>query len=186
MLVGYRRVSTCDQNLARQLEGVAVDRTFEDKLSGKDRQRPQLEAALQFCRAGDVLVIHSMDRLARNLGDLLAIVQELNKRGVAVEFIKERLTFNGEANPMATLQLQMLGAFAQFERSLILDRQREGIAAAKAEGKYKGRKRALSPAQAKDLRVLASKGVTKASLAESFGLSRESVYAYLRQASECK
>ena len=176
MRVGYRRVSTCDQNLARQLEGVAVDRTFEDKLSGKDRQRPQVEAALQFCREGDVLVIHSMDRLARNLGDLLAIVQELNKRGVAVEFIKERLTFNGETNPMATLQLQMLGAFAQFERSLILERQREG--------KYKGRKRALTPAQAEELRVLASRGISKASLAESFGLSRESVYAYLRQASE--
>ena len=105
---------------------------------------------------------------------------------MAVEFIKERLTFNGEANPMAILQPQMLGAVAQFESSLILERQREGIALAKVEGKYKGRKRALSPAQAKELRGLASTGVSKASLAESFGLSRESVYAYLRQASECK
>lgn len=87
---------------------------------------------------------------------------------------------------MAILQPQMLGAVAQFESSLILERQREGIALAKVEGKYKGRKRALSPAQAKELRGLASTGVSKASLAESFGLSRESVYAYLRQASECK
>jgi DNA invertase Pin-like site-specific DNA recombinase len=182
MRVGYRRVSSCDQNLARQLEGIAVDRTFEDKLSGKDRQRPQLEAALQFCRDGDTLMVHSMDRLARNLGDLLAIVKELTDKGIAVGFVKENLTFTGNDTPTATLILSVMGACAQFERAMILERQREGIALAKAAGKYKGRKRSLSPAQARELRELANKGVSKAALAESFGLSRESVYAYLRQA----
>ena len=127
-----------------------------------------------------MLVVHSMDRLARNLGDLLAIVKELTRKGVAVEFIKENLTFTGKDTPTATLILSVMGACAQFERSMILERQREGIALAKAAGKYKGRKRALSPAQAKELRELAAKGVSKSSLAESFGLSRESVYTYLR------
>jgi DNA invertase Pin-like site-specific DNA recombinase len=181
MRIGYRRVSSCDQSLDRQLTEVAIDKTFEDKLSGKDRQRPQLEAALQFCREQDTLIVHSMDRLARNLGDLLAIVKDLNHRGVTVEFIKERLIFNGEDNPLATLQLQMLGAFAEFERALILERQREGIALARAAGKYRGRKRVLSPAQAAQLRELAAKGTTKAALAEFFGISRESVYSYLRE-----
>jgi DNA invertase Pin-like site-specific DNA recombinase len=182
MRVGYRRVSSVDQNLARQLEGVEVDKVFEDKLSGKDRNRPQLVAALQFVREGDTIVVHSMDRLARNLADLLAIVKDLNRRGVGVEFIKERLIFNGDENPMATLQLQMMGAFAQFERALLLERQREGIAIARAAGKYKGRKRALDAEQAGEVRALAMKGVTKAAIAEFFEISRETVYSYLREA----
>ena len=153
MRVGYRRVSSVDQNLGRQLEGITIDKMFEDKLSGKDRSRPQLEAALHFSREGDVLVVHSMDRLARNLGDLLAIVKELTGKGIAVEFVKENLTFTGNDTPAATLILSVMGACAQFERAMILARQREGIALAKAQGKYRGRKRALSPAQAKELRL---------------------------------
>src|SRR5262249_27739349 len=151
------------------------------QLSGKDRRRPALEAALKFCREQDVLIVHSMDRLARNLVDLLGIVTDLNRRGVTIEFVKERLTFNGEDNPLATLQIQILGAFAQFERALILSRQREGIVIARAAGKYRGRKRALNAAQAAELRELAAKGTTKAALAEFFGVSRETVYSYLRE-----
>lgn len=181
MRVGYKRVSTIEQNTARQLDGIDLDKCFEDKLSGKDRQRPQLDVAMAFCREGDVLVVHSMDRLARNLADLLSIVTELTAKGIAVEFCKEHLVFRGDDDPMAKLLMQVLGSFAEFERAMILSRQREGIQLAKQAGKYKGRRRALTSAQAKELCDLAAKGVSKASLAESFGISRESVYSYLRQ-----
>jgi len=119
--VGYTRVSTEDQNSARQLEGIPLDRTFVDKASGKDTKRPQLEAALAFVREGDTLVIHSMDRLARNLDDLRRVVLTLTKRGVRVRFVKESLTFTGEDSPMSNLLLSVIGAVAEFERSLIKD-----------------------------------------------------------------
>ncbi len=132
--VGYIRVSTLDQNPERQLEGVAIDRVYTDHASGKDTERPQLEALLSFVRDGDTLVVHSMDRLARNLDDLRRLVQGLTRRGVRVEFIKENLTFTGEDSPMATLLLSVMGAFAEFERALIRERQREGIALAQGRG----------------------------------------------------
>jgi DNA invertase Pin-like site-specific DNA recombinase len=126
--IGYKRVSTIDQNTARQLDGVSLDKLFEDKASGKDTNRPELQAALSYCREGDTLVVHSMDRLARSLVDLRGMVTKLTGRGVAVEFVKENLRFNGDDSPMAILLLSLLGAVAEFERSLILERQREGIA----------------------------------------------------------
>ncbi len=129
--IGYKRVSTIDQNTARQLDGVPLDKLFEDKASGKDTNRPELQAALGYCREGDTLVVHSMDRLARSLVDLRGMVTKLTERGVAVEFVKENLRFNGDDSPMAILLLSLLGAVAEFERSLILERQREGIALAK-------------------------------------------------------
>jgi DNA invertase Pin-like site-specific DNA recombinase len=101
--IGYKRVSTVDQNTNRQLEGISIDKVFEDKSSGKNTARPQLQAALKFCREGDTLVVHSMDRLARNLTDLRLLVKDLTDRGVAVQFIKESLTFTGEDSPMANL-----------------------------------------------------------------------------------
>ena len=184
MIVGYRRVSTLEQSTQRQLEGVTLDKVFEDKLSGKDRERPQLKLAIEFVREGDTLVVHSLDRLARNLRDLCQLVKELTAKGVSVQFKKEQLTFaSGKSDPFATLQLQMLGAFAEFERELLLQRQREGIAIAKAEGKYKGRKRALTTAQGEELRTRAALGaVSKAELAEEFGISRETLYTYMRSA----
>ena len=137
--IGYRRVSTLDQNSARQLDGVELDEAFEDKASGKDTDRPQFQACIKHCRKGDTLHIHSMDRAARNLDDLRRVVKELTGKGVVVKFHKEGLTFTGEDSPMANLLLSMLGAVAEFERALILERQREGIAVAKAKGVYKGR-----------------------------------------------
>ena len=112
--VGYIRVSSFDQNPERQLENVSVDRTFTDKASGKDTQRPELENLLAFVREGDTLVVHSMDRLARNLDDLRRLVQKLTERGVRIEFVKENLTFTGEDSPMANLMLSVMGAFAEF------------------------------------------------------------------------
>jgi DNA invertase Pin-like site-specific DNA recombinase len=179
-VVGYKRVSSVDQNEARQLDGVAVDKVFTDKASGKDTKRPQLERALEFLRDGDVLVIHSMDRLARNLDDLRAIVTKLTRRGVSVQFIKESLTFTGDDNAMSILLLSVMGAFAEFERSLIRERQREGIAIAKAKGDvYKGRKPSLSTERAADLRKRAATGENKAALAREFNISRAALYVYL-------
>ncbi len=178
--LGYVRVSSFDQNLERQLEQVQVDRLFTDKSSGKDTQRPQLEALLGFARDGDTVVVHSMDRLARNLDDLRKIVQNLTKRGVRIEFIKEHLTFTGEDSPMANLMLSVMGAFAEFERALIRERQREGIALAKQRGVYRGRKRSLLPEQVVQLRQRAHAGEKKSVLAREYGISRETVYQYLR------
>ena len=125
--VGYVRVSSFDQNPERQLEDVEFDSVFSDKVSGKDAKRPQLEALMTFVRAGDTVVVHSMDRLARNLDDLRQIVQTLTRRGIRIEFVKEHLAFTGEDSPMANLMLSVMGACAEFERALIRERQREGI-----------------------------------------------------------
>jgi DNA invertase Pin-like site-specific DNA recombinase len=153
---------------------------FTDKASGKDTKRPQLEALLEFVREGDLVVCHSMDRLARNLDDLRKLVMGLTKRGIRVEFVKEALTFTGEDSPMATLLLNVMGSFAQFERELIKERQREGIAIAKKKGVYKGRKPSLTPEQAAELRKRVASGEKKAGIARDFHISRETLYQYLR------
>jgi len=178
--VGYTRVSSLDQNADRQLDGVTADRTFTDSASGRSTARPQLEALLAFVRDGDTVLVHSMDRLARNLDDLRALVRTLTGRGVRVQFIKEQLTFTGEDTAMATLLLSVMGAFAEFERSLIRERQREGIALARQRGAYRGRARALSAEQVAQLRERVADGAAKATLAREFGVSRETIYQYLR------
>lgn len=181
-LVGYVRVSSLDQNTERQLDETPLDRVFIDKASGKDAERPQLQQALSYVRSGDTLICHSMDRLARNLDDLRRIVKDLTGRGVAVRFAKENLTFTGEDSPMANLMLSVMGAFAEFERSLIKERQREGISLAKERGVYKGRKRALNTEQLEMLRRrdLMNNGKHRTALAKEFGISRETLYQYIR------
>ena len=178
--IGYVRVSSFDQNPERQLEHVQVDKVFTDKASGKDTQRPELERLLAFVREGDTVVVHSMDRLARNLDDLRRLVQKLTQRGVRIEFVKEGLTFTGEDSPMANLMLSVMGAFAEFERALIHERQREGIALAKQRGAYRGRKKSLTPEQVTELRRRVAAGEKKAQLARELGVSRETLYQYLR------
>jgi DNA invertase Pin-like site-specific DNA recombinase len=178
--VGYIRVSTLDQNTERQLDGVDLDKKFTDKASGKDTKRPQLQAALEYLREGDVFVVHSMDRLARNLDDLRKIVLGLTERGVVVEFVKEHLTFTGEDSAMSNLLLSVMGAFAEFERSLIKERQREGIALAKKAGAYKGRKPSLNADRMAELLRRVETGEKKAALAREFGISRETLYSYVR------
>ena len=178
--IGYIRVSTFEQNPERQLEGIQIDRTFTDKASGKDVKRPQLESLMTFARTGDTVVVHSMDRLARNLDDLRRTVQTLTQRGVHIEFVKEHLCFTGEDSPMANLMLSVMGAFAEFERSLIRERQREGIALAKQRGAYRGRKKSLSDSEIADLRQRVAAGEKKTMLAREFGISRETLYQYLR------
>ncbi len=179
--IGYVRVSSFDQNPERQLEQVQLDKVFTDKASGKDTKRPELDRALAFVREGDTLVVHSMDRLARNLDDLRRLVQQVTMRGVNVTFVKENMTFTGEDSPMATLMLSVMGAFAEFERALIRERQREGIALAKQRGVYRGGKPALSSDRAADLRRRVNAGEPKAALAREFGISRETLYTYLKR-----
>lgn len=178
--IGYIRVSSHEQNPERQLDHVQVDRQFIDKASGKDTQRPQLEALLSFVREGDTVVVHSMDRLARNLDDLRRLVQSLTKRGIRIEFVKESLSFTGEDSPMANLLLSVMGAFAEFERALIRERQREGIVLAKERGAYRGRKKALNDDQVAELQRRVIEGEPKAALARDFGISRETLYQYLK------
>ena len=178
--IGYVRVSSFDQNPERQLEHVQVDRLFTDTASGKDTKRVELDRALAFVREGDTVVVHSMDRLARNLDDLRRIVQQLTSCGVRIEFVKEQLTFTGEDSPLANLLLSVMGAFAEFERALIRERQREGIALAKQRGAYRGRKKALSPEQAAEIRHRVKAGARTARLARELGISRETLYQYLR------
>jgi len=180
--IGYVRVSSVDQSTARQLDGIALDRVFEDKASGKDTKRPQLEACLKHLRIGDTLHVHSMDRLSRSLDDLRRVVKDLTGRGVVVRFHKENQTFTGEDSPMSNLLLSLLGAVAEFERSLIRERQREGIAIAKTEGVYKGRKPSLTPERIIELNRRAATGENRVSLAREFGISRQTLYANIKPA----
>ncbi|UKA64093.1 recombinase family protein [Arthrobacter sp. FW306-04-A] len=178
---GYIRVSSLDQNTVRQLDGEHLDRVFMDHASGKDQNRPQLEALIDFARDGDTVLVHSMDRLARNLDDLRASVRRLTEKKVQVRFVKENLTFTGDDTAMATFLLSVMGAFAEFERALIRERQREGITLAKKAGVYKGRGKALNDGQAADLVRRAAAGEAKAALAREFGVSRQTVYQYLNR-----
>lgn len=178
--IGYVRVSTEDQNPARQLEGLEMDRVFLDKFTGKVLERPQFMEMMKYVREGDHVYVHSMDRLARNLMDLRKTVETLNKRNVKVQFMKENLTFTGDDTPMSMLLLSMMGAFAEFELSLIRERQKEGIRLARQRGVYIGRKKMLNAEQILEVHRLAKEGYKKTKIAEMFNMSREVVYKYLR------
>jgi DNA invertase Pin-like site-specific DNA recombinase len=178
--IGYIRVSTTDQNTARQLDGLTLDKVFTDKCSGGSKKRPALTELLEWVREEDVVHVHSMDRLARNLEDLRELVNAINAKEASVKFVKEGLDFSGEASPMSELLLNLLGAVAQFERSLIRERQREGIEAAKKRGAYTGRKKALCSASVSDLKARKGNGESVSSLARKFGVSRKTVYGYLK------
>ncbi len=182
--VGYVRVSSVGQCTDRQLDGVPLDETFTDRCSGRDTNRSALIALLKHVRAGDTIVCHSLDRLGRNLTDLRALVTDLTDRGVRVEFTKENLVFTGGDSPMQNLLLSMLGSVAEFERALIHERQLEGIALAKAAGRYKGGTPKLSSQRAAELRERVAAGDSKAALAREFGITRQSVYNYLSAAAE--
>ena len=179
MKVGYRRVSSIDQNLDRQ-DMSGVDRVFEDKASGKDTDRVALQEMIAFVRSGDEVIVHSIDRLARDLRDLQGIIKALNDKCVSVEFISERLVFSGAENDaFAKLQLQMMGAFAEFERNIIRKRQAEGIAKAKERGVYarRTRKKTIS---VKAVLGLKEEGLNNTEIAAHLGISRSSVQRALR------
>ena len=170
--VGYIRVSTVDQNTDRQLDGYTLDKVFEDKCSGKDTKRPALQQLIEYVREGDTVVVHDISRMARNLEDLLSLVKMFNAKGVAVRFHKENLSFTGEDSPMQQLMLAMLGAVYQFERSMILERQREGIQQAKAAGKYKGGKPRVNT---EEIKAALESGMSIRKVAESLNVGISTV-----------
>jgi DNA invertase Pin-like site-specific DNA recombinase len=177
--VGYIRVSSTEQNTARQLDGLQLNKTYTEKLSGKDADRPVLKECLSLLREGDTLHVHSIDRLARNLVDLQNIITTLTKRGVAVHFHKESLIFSGEANPMNKLMMQLIGAVAEFERTMINERRKEGVAIARKQGIKFGRPSKLSISQVEEAKKMIASGQDKKSVAAYFGVSRTTLYDYL-------
>jgi DNA invertase Pin-like site-specific DNA recombinase len=177
--IGYIRVSSVDQNTDRQLSCIDLSKIFTDKCSGKDISRPSLTELLEWMRDGDTIHVHSIDRLARNLKDLQVLVETITGKGVALIFHKEKLTFTGDDSPMQKLTLQLMGAFAEFERSLIRERQSEGIAAAKAAGKQIGAKPKLNKSEVKEIKKRLELGEGKVALAREFGISRQTLYNYL-------
>lgn len=179
-VVGYVRVSSLDQNPARQVETLAgCDRLFTDKVSGKNTERPALTELLAFVRDGDTVRCASLDRLARNMRDMLALVETLTDKGVTVEFVKESLTFNGRDSAMSKMLLGIFASISEWERATIRERQREGIAIAKAAGKYRGRKPALTPEHIAQARERVEAGIPKAKVARDLGVSRQTLYTAL-------
>lgn len=180
--VGYARVSSLEQNLDRQLDqlrAAGASQIYKEKISGSTRHRPQLEEVLRYLRKGDQLIVTSMDRLARSLVDLHAIVEDLVGRGVSVRFLREGQTYSAKADPIAKLMLGLMGSVAEFERSIIKERQAEGIARAKARGVYKGRSKVLTDAQVVQARGWVADGVPKAEVARRLGIGRTTLYKYL-------
>ena len=176
MKVGYIRVSSVDQNTARQLDGIELDKVFEEKLSGKNiKDRPELQECLNFLRDKDVLLVHSIDRLARNQRDLQNIVGDLVAKGVSIKFVTENLEFGNKDNPMGNLMLQMMGAFAEFERTMIKSRQREGIRKAKERGQQFGRK-SLKPKLVVELKNRKEKGQSVKEIAFAMNIGSSTIY----------
>ena len=182
-IVGYVRVSSVEQNLDRQLAAIGeVDKLFQDKQSGKDRTRLGLASLIGYVRQGDVVKVASMDRLARSLTDLQQIVDDLVAKGAQVKFVKENQAYGGgEPDSMSRLMLQVLGAFAEFERKLIRERQAEGIRLAKAAGKYKGRARKLTPEQLRQAQEKIDEGIPKARIARDLGVGRSTLHRALER-----
>ena len=177
--IGYVRVSTIDQNPERQLEGLELDKRFIDYASGTTANRPQLKLMIEYVRDDDIVIVHSMDRLARNVKDLRKIIDMLVEQGVSVRFLKENLTFNGDDSPMSNLLLMLLGAVAEFEHSLIMERQREGVEIAKKAGKYKGRAKCMDAEKIESLRQQLQTRKTKTDIAKDLGVSRFTLYRYI-------
>ncbi|AZL75775.1 recombinase family protein [Pseudomonas oryziphila] len=178
--VAYIRVSSEDQNTDRQLDGIAVDRAFTDKVSGATTNRPALREMLSYVRDGDTIHVHSIDRLARSLADLLTLVTDLRKAGVCVHFHKEQLLFTSEVNPTQELMLSMMGAVAQFERAIIKERQREGVAKAKAKGVYKGRAKTIDDQSIRD--AMGQEGASFRKVAAALGVSLSTVQRAMKTA----
>ncbi len=179
--IGYSRVSTKNQNLERQLNGVKLKKVYEEKVSGKNLDRPQLKECMDYLRAGDVLHIHSIDRLARNLKDLQEIVEELVSKGVSVNFHNENLVFDGNDSAIQKMMLQMMGSFAEFEKNIINQRRIEGVKIAKEKGVKFGRKMKLSDEDISEIKRLVKEGADKKALAGEYGVSRGTIYNIMKR-----
>lgn len=179
-LIGYKRVSSIDQNPESQLEGYELDKVFIEHASGGSMNRPELMRLLEYIREGDVLIVHSMDRLARNLDDLRKVVFSLVEQGISVKFVREGITFDCQSSPMSRLILSMMGAFAEFERSIIKERQREGIELAKKRGVYAKYSKNFTLEQLSDMKEKVKLGIPKAIVAREYNISRTLLYKILR------
>jgi len=179
--IGYIRVSTTDQNPDRQLSGIDVDKSFIEFASGKNLKRPQLLALLDYVREDDIVVVHSMDRLARNVKELLDLIDQLNDKNVVVHFLKEDMKFTGKTDHMSRLILTVIGAIAEFERQQILERQREGIKEAQKKGKYRGGKTKMTPDKIQQLEEMLKTREPKSKIAKLLGVSRFTLYRYLEK-----
>lgn len=183
--VGYARTSTSDQKAGleaqiRDLENAGCTKVFQEELSSVSESRPQLGAAIEWVREGDVLVVTKLDRLARSVADLVAITEALRKKGVELRILSMNLD---TTTPTGKLMLNLLGSIAEFERELMLERQREGIAKAKAEGKYQGRQPTARKKTADVLRLRAE-GKSANDIKEALGISRASVFRILAENKE--
>ena len=173
MKLGYIRVSTVEQNTARQLSGIELDKIFEDKCSGSNSDRPALNQLKDYAREGDVVLVHDISRLARNIEDLINLIRFFNDKLVTIQFVKESLIFSHDSsNPMNNLMLTLLGAVYQFEREMILERQKEGIAKAKLAGKYKGKPNTI---ERKPVWDLLDQGLSIRKVAKELNISPVSV-----------
>lgn len=184
--VGYVRVSAADQNADRQIEVLGdCDQLFEDRISGKSRaKRTGLADLITYVRGGDTVRIASMNRLGRDTRDLYDVVAELTDKGAAVQFVNEHITVDKSgSSPMDALMLGILAAFAEFERRRIKERQAEGIAIAKAKGKYEQPPK-LGPKDVEQAQVMIELGISKTQVAATFEVSRQTLYTALRRAAE--
>ena len=184
--LGYRRVSTTAQSTGRQLvsedlasKGITLDCVFEVQASGSSTQRPQLDALLAHLRAGDTVHVHSIDRLARNLQDLMGLVNAILARDASIHFHHECLEFKAGGSAMQKLQLQLMGSFAEFERSIINERAEEGRAVARAKGVKFGRPAKLNKKEQMEIRQQHADGKSVSKLALDFDVSRPAIYRVL-------
>jgi len=179
--IGYARVSTTGQSLETQLEQLQdADRVFQEKESGAKKDRPELNALLDYVREGDIVVVTKLDRIARDTQHLLSIVERLETKGVSFKVLNMNLD---TSTPTGKLMLTMLGAIATFERELMLERQAEGIAKAKAAGKYKGRK-PTARAKSEQVVELAASGLARKAIAAQLNIGIASVYRALKDHKE--
>lgn len=180
--IAYKRVSSVEQNISRQLDGLTFDKEFIDYCSGKDTKRPELQKMMDYIREGDEVYVHSIDRLARNTSDMLELVKQFNNLGVSINFIKENMNFSAnKENPTQELILTIITAIAQFERNIISERSREGIAIAKAQGKYKGGKvRVLTPEVIEKIKAMKKDRYRPSEIQQELKISRTSYYLALK------
>jgi DNA invertase Pin-like site-specific DNA recombinase len=181
-LIGYLRVSTAEQQTDRQLDGIELDKRFEEKISGKDTNRPELKAMLEYIREGDHVFVHELSRLGRSMVDLHKIVEDILKKKASVVFVKENMEFSPDRinDPVKDSLFGMLSVFSQFERSLIKQRQKEGIAAAKNRGKHLGRPIKLTADQKDEIRKRSAAGEKPPELSKAFNVARATIYNVIK------
>ena len=188
MKIGYARVSTGLQNLnlqEYQLNQYGCEKIFSDHISGSKSKRPGLDKAIEFARAGDTIVVWRLDRLGRNMEDLITLVNELNNRGVSFQSLEENITMD-KSSSTGQLLFHLFAAFAEFERNLILERSSAGRIAARARGRYGGRPEKLNNKDLKLLKTLYDNGTPIKTIAEQWQVSRTTIYRYLNKIEDRK